>query len=193
MSSLAFDIFKRLLEQVDNVEAVAARTAAQGDLNAASILRRSAFVLAVAGIDTYFHEQATRLLHLTAVNSATDAARVGAFSGVPVGDLTGGNGEGILRLSLSYKTFVSPKAIDALLTAAGLDPKAIWQKVALLRSTRQDRLRLQLEFIYDRRNQIAHEGDWDFIQLDFRAMDKAHLQDCISHISAVAEAMDQIL
>ena len=76
---------------------------------------------------------------------------------------------------------------------AGLDPAAVWRECAFALGTRPDRLRLQLDLFYDRRNQIAHEGDWDIVQLDFRQMDKVHLFDCVRYAAQLAEAMDAVL
>jgi hypothetical protein len=69
----------------------------------------------------------------------------------------------------------------------------VWRDTAFALGTRPDRLRLQLDLLYDRRNQIAHEGDWDLVQLDFRNMEKAHLDDCTRYASSLARAMDALL
>src|SRR3712207_6962042 len=61
----------RSVEQVEEIEAAAVRAESEGFGSTAPILRRSAFVLAVASIDTYFHEQATRLLTATAAKGST--------------------------------------------------------------------------------------------------------------------------
>lgn len=50
-----------------------------------------------------------------------------------------------------------------------------------------------LEIFYDRRNQIAHEGDWDSVQLDFGSMQKAHLADSTQYVVTVASAIDPLL
>ena len=194
MSSLALDIFRRLIEQVEEVETFAARAETQGYQSAAPILRRSAFVLAVAGIDTYFHEQAARLLATAAKVNTAAAATVANYLGrVTSADVSGSTGESHIRLSLSYKTLVGPSSIDAMLAAATLDPSVVWRDVAFRQGTRPDRLRLQLQLLYDRRNQIAHEGDWDFVQLDFRIVAQVHLADCVRYGTELAQAMDAIL
>lgn len=194
MSSLALDVFRRLLEQVEEVEKAATRGEADGHSDAAPILRRSAFVLAVAGIDTYFHEQAARLLYASAKSSQIDAARVAAYIGrISATDASGVSGESYIRMGMSYKTLVAPSGIDSAITAWGGDPVAAWRDSAFALGTRPDRLRLQLELIYDRRNQIAHEGDWDRVQLDFRVMERVHLADCVRHLTEVAESIDILL
>jgi hypothetical protein len=194
MSSLALDIFNRLISQVDAVEAAASRAEADGFDATAPILRRSGFVLAVASIDTYFHEQAARLLTSAALRSSVEANKVAYYAqNVSAADVSGPTGESHIRLRLSYKTLVAPKNIDTAMTAAGVDMAIVWRDTAFALGTRPDRLRLQLELFYDRRNQIAHEGDWDLVQLDFRNMEKAHLIDCTQYASALARTMDALL
>jgi hypothetical protein len=110
MSSLALDIFNRLISQVDEVEAAAARAETDGFAATAPILRRSGLVLAVASIDTYFHEQATRLLTAAALRSAAEASVVANYAqNVSASDVSGAAGESHIRMRLSYKTLVSPK------------------------------------------------------------------------------------
>ena len=69
----------------------------------------------------------------------------------------------------------------------------VWRDTAFTLGTRPDRLRLQLDLFYDRRNQIAHEGDWDSVQFDFRNMAKAHLADCTEYATALTRSMDPLL
>lgn len=71
--------------------------------------------------------------------------------------------------------------------------ETIWRDAAFALGTRPDRLKLQLNLFYDRRNQIAHEGDWDLIQFDFRNMEKVHLTDCTKYASSLTRAMDPLL
>lgn len=194
MSSFALDIFRQLISQVDEIEAAAARAEVDGFAITAPILRRSGYVLAVASIDTYFHEQAARLLTAAALKSAAQAAVVANYlRNVSAAAVSGASGESYVRMQLSYKTLVSPRSIDAAMTAAGVDMSDVWRDTAFALHTRPERLKLQLELFYDRRNQIAHEGDWDSVQLDFRSMEKAHLADCTRYVGTVASAIDPLL
>jgi hypothetical protein len=194
MSSLALDIFNRLIQQVAAVEDAAARAEVDGYPATAPILRRSGYVLAVASIDVYFHEQAARLLTTAAQRSTAEAANVANYAqSVSAVDVSGAAGESHIRMRLSYKTLVSPKGIDSALSAAGIDPSIVWRDTSFAMNTRPDRLRLQLDLLYDRRNQIAHEGDWDLVQLDFRSMEKAHLADCTRYASELIHSMDPLL
>jgi hypothetical protein len=194
MSSLALDTFSRLIQQVEEIEAIASLVESQGNQESPPILRRSAFVLGIAAIDTFFHEQGIRLLYAAAQSSQQDASRVSVYVGAAnPGDVAGVAGESHIRMGLSYKTLASPKAIDGLLDTAGLPSADIWRDVSFARGTRPDRLRLHVQLLYDRRNQVAHEGDWDFVQLDFRRMERTHLADCVRIVTELAETMDTVL
>lgn len=192
-ASLALDTFRRLIQQVEEIEAVAVAIESTRP-DAAPVLRRSAYVLAVAAIDTYFHEQAARLLWDAARAGSAHAARVANYlQSVSASDVSGPFGEGYIRMRLSYRTLVAPKGVDAVMTAWGADPDALWRSYCFASGTRPDRERRKLELFYDRRNQIAHEGDWDFVQLDFRPMAQAHLADCVSAATGLAEGFDLLI
>jgi hypothetical protein len=194
MTSFALDIFHRCLEQVDEVESAARRAEAEGPVGLAPILRRSAYVLAVAALDSYFHERGILLLRDRALASVSAAGDVANFvQSVSALDVSGPNGESYIRLRLSFRTLVAPASIDRLLAACALDPDDHWLRTAFTLGTRPDRLRRLLELVYDRRNLIAHEGDWDMIDLDFRPMEQAHLADCVTAVRNIAETMDTLL
>ncbi|AMW18803.1 hypothetical protein [Mycobacteroides chelonae] len=193
-ASLALNIFHRLLDQVAEIEAVATHIEADQQETSASILRRSAYVLAVAALDFYFHERGIELLAAYAKLGAVQAGEVANYvKSVSACDVAGPQGESHIRLRLSFKTLASPSAIDSLLTTAGHDTAAIWLSVAFALNNRPDRLRRLSELVYDRRNQIAHEADWDLAQLDFRPMGRANLSDCVDHVRALVEAFDSSL
>lgn len=190
-TSLARDMFDRLLEQVKVVESVAARLEADGDGASAPVLRRSGFVLTVAAVDSFFHERGIPLLAAHAKLGATEAASVANYvQSVSAQDASGAFGESHIRMRLSYKTLASPRAIDSLLGAIGLDADSIWLSIAFGLSTRPDRLKRLLELHYDRRNQIAHEADWDVGRLEFRPMERAHLADCMAFLCDIVEGFE---
>jgi hypothetical protein len=193
-ASLALNIFHRLLDQVAEIEAVAAQMEQVPGDTSAPILRRSGYVLAVAALDSYFHERGIELLAAHAKNGPTEAASVANYvKNVSAVDVAGPHGESHIRLRLSFKTLASPSSIDNLLTTLGRDSDAIWLSVAFAMNNRPDRIRRLLDLIYDRRNQIAHEADWDVARLDFRPMERANLSDCADHIRTVVEAFDSAI
>jgi hypothetical protein len=194
MSSPAYAVFERLEHQVQMIRQAAARDLAAGHLDAAPPILRSCIVLTVAALDTYMHEQGVRLLGLRAHVGPAEATSVaGYLGGVNAADITGPSAQGRIRLRLSYKTLVAPDKIDALFTAVGERPDDIWLEAALALGTRPDRLRLQTQLQYDRRNQIAHEGDWDSVNLDFHPLADAHVNDCISWVSKLVHQFDALL
>lgn len=193
-ASLALNIFHRLLDQVAEIEAVATRMESDPNDTSAPILRRAGYVLAVAALDSYFHERGIDLLTAYAKLGPVQAGEVSHYlRNVSAASVSGQQGESYIRLQLSFKTLASPAAIDALITGSGKDPSAIWLSVAFTMNNRPDRIRRLSELVYDRRNQIAHEADWDVAQLDLRPMERAHLSDCVEHVRAFVEAFDTAL
>lgn len=193
-ASLALNIFHRLLDQVAEIEKVASQLEAESQDDVASILRRSGYVLAVAALDSYFHERGIELLAAHARLGAVQAGDVAKYvRNVSGADVSGPQGENYIRLQLSFKTLASPSSIDSFLAAIGKDANAVWLSVAFALNNRQDRIRRLSELVYDRRNQIAHEADWDVTKLDFRPMGRANLSDCVDHIRALVEAFDSTL
>ncbi len=191
VSSPALETFERLIFQVDQIEEIAQAMEVEGQRDRAQIIRRSGFVLGVASIDTYFHEHA--IAHLTGAAQRSNAEAVSVANyckSVSAAQVSGTAGASFIRLRLSYKTLVAPRSVNRALVAAGLDEAAMWQNTSFAMGTRPDRLQLQLDLLYDRRNQIAHEGDWDSVQLDFRPMERAHLHDCTTFLKALARAMN---
>lgn len=194
VSSLALDTFRRLLQQSHELEAAASREEDQGHTSSAPIIRRSGFLLAVAAFDSYFHERGIQLLATHAKIGPQEASLVANYvTRVSAAEVASADGENHVRLRMSFHTLVAPKALDKLLTAVGRDVDATWLSVCFALKTRPDRQRRLLELLYDRRNQIAHEADWDVGRLDFRPMERAHLHDCITVVADTVEQFDLYL
>lgn len=193
MTSSAFAVFERLLDQVAHVRAAAARELGGGH-DTAPILLRSALVLAVAAFDTYVHERATALLCDRAAQSAADAAAVSSFlRQTTAADVTGPSAEGFVRYRLSYRTLVAPEKIDEVFDACGVDVTRLWLEASIAMGSRPDRVRALVQLQYDRRNQIAHEGDWDSVTLDFRSIHDPHVNDCTAHLTSLVSQFDRLL
>lgn len=194
MASAAFQVFSRLQGHVQELRATAARELDAGHDESAKACLRSGIVLAVASLDTYFHEQGVRLLHECASQGASQAQAVVDYArSLSVSDVQGNQALGLLRLRLSYKTLVSPEKIDELLSVCGLDADDIWLRATAAVSSRPDRARRLVQLQIDRRNQIAHEGDWDPSILDFRDVSDAHLNDCMVCIAPLVQEFDSLI
>jgi hypothetical protein len=194
MTSSAYTVFQRLIGQVDDIRDAAAREAAAGFAQSAPVLLRSGLVLTVAAFDTYVHEQGVKLLKQRARVGATEAQAVVQYLGrLSLSDLTGPNAEGYIRYRLSYRTLVAPDKVSELFAAAGLNADDLWLGAAIALGSRPDRLKLHTQLQYERRNQIAHEGDWDFVALAFRPLEDAHLDDCVRCLCGLVHAWDQLL
>lgn len=189
--SAALLLFERLCTQVEAVRDAAAHEHANGNDETAAIMRRACIVLTVAALDAYMHERGVEMLANHARNGPNQAAVVATYLGkLRAADVTGPSAEGLIRYRLSYQTLTGPEKIDKLLENCGQDCEQVWLNVAMAAGTRPDRMRRQTELQTDRRNQIAHEADWDPAALDFRHIDDAHVADCLTHVKAVATNID---
>lgn len=191
MTSIAFDIFDRMIKQVELVEHAADAAEVGGSNEQAAALRRAGFLLAVASIDAYFREQAASLL--TAQVGAGHAASVASYLRVQKRKLVAPHVETRVRIALSLMTLVSPKKIDAMITAAGRDPEDCWDAVGLSAVQLPDRIHKTLDLVYLRRNQIAHEGDWESSSVDFRPIAAHDLTACKALARWIAAGMDSVL
>lgn len=182
------------MDQVSEVSLASEREDLAGNSSVAAIIRRSAYVLSVAAVDSYFHERFTDLLRLHALRGAAEAGDVANYiQSVSASDVAGPIGEGLIRYRLSYRTLVAPVAIDKVLDLCGYDTQDVWLRVAITVGSRPDRLKRVTELVYDRRNMIAHESDWDSVQLDFRPMETSHLVECRNHVQTMVENFDTLL
>jgi len=193
MASAALGTFDRLHDEATKLKDTARREHAAGYPKHAASCLRSAIVLAVAAVDTYFHEQGVRLLLSHLNGPLSTAGAVQAFTGLANTQLTGPSATGLVRWKLSYKTFQSPVKIDDLFRACGLDAEDIWLRSTVAYGSRPDRVRLSVQLQTDRRNQIAHEGDWDPVALQLRAITETHVDDCVGCLGPLVRHMDTIL
>jgi hypothetical protein len=195
MASTAFGLFARATAQVRELKSVATREEAAGRTFAADAIRRAALALSVASLDSYVHERGVELLTARALTGPAEATAVAEYlgHGLTAADVTGTSAEGLVRYGLSYKTLVAPGRLDELFNACGLDPAAVWLRIAVGLGSRPDRVRRQTELLYDRRNQIAHESDWDPIAFDFRTITEQHVSDCMVHVDQLVSRMEDDL
>lgn len=194
MPSAAYTVFERLTEQVDELRSAATVEKAAGRPSTAASMRRACIVLTIASLDTYVHERAGPLLKTRAAVGPTEAAGVANYlQDVSAAEVTGETSEAVIRWRLSYKTLAAPYALDKLLTVLGLEADTVWRDTALAAGSRPERLKSLTQVQYDRRNQIAHEGDWDHVAFDFRRVSDDHVADCLEHVRMLVTHLDAVL
>ena len=193
MPSPAKGVFDHLDSEIGKVFVLADAERVAGNLDALPTLYRCCIVLTVASFDSYMHEQGNRLLFARGQLGGADAVAVGGYLSASAADISGPYGQGYVRLGLSVKTLVDPNKVDALLTAADLDAPDIWLKTAIALGERPDRLRRKLQLQYDRRNDIAHAGDWDSAALAQRACTETHALDCRKCIQDIVSEIDGVI
>lgn len=182
LGSRASEIYAALIQQGDSLLQGSATLASSGATTAADAARRGALLFYVASIDSYFHELGLELL-MARLNSDDarhkEAAR--AYLGLNQEKLESGPTEQSVRMKLSFKTLVDPEKIDQLLTACALPSGAIWEFAGERVLKQAKILRAALQIQYERRNKIAHEGDWDHLRFGFRDIDDSGCQSGSSH------------
>lgn len=192
IGSPAYRVFDRLLQQADALSQAAHENDSKTNSIESSIYRRCGYLLTAAALDTYFHERGIKLLANYANSSEASAQAVAKYlRRKSVSDVWGEGAEAKVRLSLSYKTLVSSTAISELSENAGMDVPSFWLFVAEKNMTQPKRLQMQLDLAYERRNQIAHEGDWDAAKLEFRTVTANHLQECRDIVFSVASSFEE--
>ncbi|QRY83756.1 hypothetical protein JVY00_18205 [Tsukamurella tyrosinosolvens] len=182
------EIFRELINQVNRIQTAASA----GDDAVSAPLFRSALVLTVAAIDTYVHEIGTIALN--------DHWRVGDRSAIcdylnfpeerSADDALGADE---IRYALSSKTLVSPQRIEELVQCCGQLPSTLWRSVAIKNASKPGKIKTHLQLVYDRRNQIAHAGDWNPVEVEFYPISSVNVDDCKMVARQVVYGIDSLL
>lgn len=90
-------------------------------------------------------------------------------------------------------TLVDLKRIGVAIEAPGGDPFTVSRDYCFAKGSRPGREGRQLELLDDRRNQIAHEGDRDSVQLGSCPMKQSHLDNCVVVLRSLARGFDVVL
>lgn len=166
VGSRAHEVFNQLIIQADELNSAAEDGIVQGSL--ADSCRRAAFLFYIAGIDSFFGEIATEVATRKMRDGADQdyCSKLSNFLGVSKEFLQGPQGEGYISYYMSFKTFLDPGKIDSMVEAVFSEtkPQRMWRHAAVLCGQSDKVLQAELSLKYDRRNKIAHEGDWDRIQ-----------------------------
>ncbi|WP_144043007.1 hypothetical protein [Kytococcus schroeteri] len=187
------EVFEALIKHVEHLTESGNRCDAQGAQEAAEVHFRSAVMMAIAALDSYIHELGARKLVATIGHSSEDLSRAARYLNANECDFTTNSPEKYVRYHLTKKTLASPKQIDRLFEAIGLNPEEVWRHVAIELRSREDRVRGQLQLQFDRRNQIAHEGDWYSRDVQFRPISASHVTDCMKGVSDFVHALDVLM
>lgn len=188
MASAAHTLYTLLSKRIDALEGL------RGDIVDAETqesIYRACIVLTVSALDTYVHEKAAEVYDTTLKGPTPPTAQMSAYLGIPAKQLAQPATISLIRYRLSFKTLVTPTKIDDAIAAGGVSASAVWQAIGIGTGSRESRLRNSLQLQVDRRNQIAHEGDWDLIAFDFRHISPSHVQDCRKCIGGVVDGLDK--
>lgn len=169
------DLYRVLCDRHAALLAVGDRERHSGNAQEAETIYRSCIVLAASTVDAYVRAFAVDRLAGRCVVSQSDAQAVAAYIRATnnVGDLYPTPDTNLISYHLSFKTYTTAEAIDKVIEASGESPVAVWKNIGISAHSRESRIRMSLNALSDRRNQIAHEGDWDPVALEFRPIDRA--------------------
>lgn len=185
----ADSLFALLNSRVEDLEGVAILQSDAGSAESAESIFRACVLLAVSSLDAFVHEKAVEVyLDRIATNPAA-LPPIASYLRVSTSDLQSATAASLIRYKLSFKTLVSPDKIDEAIDASGSQSSTVWKDIGIATGARESRLRNALDLQVDRRNQIAHEGDWDPVDVALRHISVSHSQDCRRCIKSVVEGL----
>ncbi|MER7854529.1 HEPN domain-containing protein [Streptomyces bacillaris] len=185
----ADSLFVLLNSRVEDLEGVAILQSEAGSSNSAESIFRACVLLAVSSLDAYVHEKSVEIYLDRISTNAAALPSIAGYLGVSTSDLQSVTAASLIRYRLSFKTLVSPDKIDQAIDASGSQSSSVWKDIGIATGARESRLRNALDLQVDRRNQIAHEGDWDPVDVALRHISVSHSQDCRKCIKAVVEGL----
>ncbi|MFG3077877.1 HEPN domain-containing protein [Streptomyces sp. NPDC048225] len=185
----ADSLFSLLNSRVEDLESVAILQSKAGSSGSAESIFRACVLLAVSSLDAFVHEKSVEIYLNRIATSPPALPAIASYLRVSTSELQSATAASLIRYKLSFKTLVSPDKIDEAIDASGSQSSTVWKDIGIATGARESRLRNALDLQVDRRNQIAHEGDWDPVDVALRHISVSHSQDCRRCIKAVVEGL----
>lgn len=163
----------------------------------ADSLLRAEWVMAVSSFDTYIHD-AVRIALMQiyhgarASNSGSKAFSLSFDSLLHIDSLTNATDkddalEREIRRVIEKDSYQSPKSIEYAMTLIGVS--SIWTRISPSLSMSAQDIKVKLGIIVNRRNKIAHESDYDYLSSAQIGITKADVDDVVSFIEALVNAI----
>lgn len=174
-------------------------------------LRRSALVMAVTGIDAYMHWLVYR--QISEVRKEGDLPKALAKLDIPFTEIAAladatlrGRKEKVdtrpwvqvkhaMQKRLLRETFQSYEQVGIAFSWAGIEKP--WSRVAGKMGVQADSIKLRLNSLVHRRNQIVHEGDITRAsrpqKLKYNDVDHAQIVDDVNWIESVIAAIEKVV
>jgi hypothetical protein len=183
-------LFSLLNSRVEKVEEVALWQGGSDRSESAESVFRACVMLAVSALDAFVHEKSVEIFLDRVADNAPSVESIATYLRIPAQSLQATPMVASqLRYRLSFKTLVSPDKIDEAINASGVAADDVWKQIGIETGARESRLRNALELQVDRRNQIAHEGDWDPVDVALRHISVSHARDCRKYISTAVQGL----
>lgn len=169
-------------------------------------LLRSHFVLGVSSFDTYFHTLILDALMADYRRNEFDSLR---YIDITLGDIASlikmkdddlAKEQAILaaiRKGLSKDSFQSPKSIEYAMNMIKI--RNIWSKISgingisRISGVASEDIKKELSVIILRRNKIAHESDYDYVNMNYLPIQRRDVDDACGFLIAFVEAVDALV
>lgn len=196
--SMSYDAFCRNLSIVDDSLSTYCYLHQQSPNMDVSVLLRSQMVIIVSAFDTYIHSRVIDYIvkcYCTAGQNFEISIDIPLELAYEMQGLEGYALEEKLRTALIQKlrkdSFQSPKSIEYALGMIGI--KKIWNRVGDELDSNGQNIKDQLSLIVKRRNQIAHESDWDSVNNSYLPISQDDVLGCLEFIRKLVKAIDTVI
>ncbi len=173
--NLPFRRFEASVSQVDELLAIYRYIHANSAIPAKDNILRAALTMLVSAIDTSVHELVISALVRRLTNKINSFDISKQFVSIQCiletePSLRIAMAESDIRKQFSKETFQSSRQIEAALSSIGIN--RIWTRLSAHLRDRPDEIKLKLDLMVRRRNQIVHEADLD----GFHCLQQIHLE-----------------
>lgn len=167
----------------------------------ADSLLRAEWVMAVSSFDTYIHDIVRigimQIYHGTRPScNGCDAYPMSFKTLKQVESFTSSTDKDIaleseIRKINEKDSYQSPKSIEYAMSLIGISN--IWTRVSLAMGMSANDVKLKLGLIVKRRNKIAHESDFDYLSASQISITKNDVDDVVSFIERLVNAINSLL
>ena len=191
----SFDYVVRSLADLDSIYEFLSQQAPS--LNGAAILRAK-YVLLVSAFDTYIHAIVEEKIiggfgqesscELSKLNIPLNNAYDIICANDPV--LKEQMFAQTIKSILSKYSYQSPRNVENALQIIGISH--IWRIAKAYLNMSAEDIQKKLAIIVQRRNQIAHESDFDDVSMQFREIEKSDVEEVTQFLSCLVEVIEAV-
>lgn len=191
--------FDKAMDQIDNMKAIHSylETSAK-NLDASAILRAQ-LLLAVSAVDTYLHAAVSDVLHqkfFQGQGGLLEKSRIRLDFGCQLFHAKSlQEQEEIFDIAIkeaqSQKAYQAPRLIEEAMSLLGV--KHLWSRIAKKENKKAKDIWDQMSVIIFRRNQIAHESDFDFVTMQLRPANAREFGEAVDFLRRFVDDVDALI